>query len=80
VNSNKSVSGFCPDGLDEAAIDALIAETDAVLAVAPVPTSRLIDGPAVARRCRRIERRALAAVRVLPVRPYRSEFETGEVA
>ena len=30
MNSNKSVSGFFPDGLDEAAIDALIAETDAV--------------------------------------------------
>jgi hypothetical protein len=61
---------FSPDGLDESAIDALIAEVAAHIAEAPTPTSALIDGSAAERRRWRIQRRALTAViRSLPVRP-----------
>lgn len=52
--------GVFPDGLDEVAIDGLIAE------VAPgarcVVTSALLDGSAVERRRRRMARRVLAEV------------------
>lgn len=65
-------AGHFPDGLDVAAIDALIAEADQG-APAERPTSALLDGSAAERRRRRIERRALAAVvRSLPVRPTTS--------
>ncbi len=61
---------FYPDGLTEQDIDVLIAEVfesaeDAVTA----PTSALLDGIAIRRRNRRIERRAVnTVVRTLPVR------------
>jgi hypothetical protein len=64
------MSGPCnyPDGLSERALDALIAEVDAVLAASPVPTSALLDGTAAERRRRRMSRRAVASVvRALPV-------------
>lgn len=61
---------FTPDGLGEAAIEALIAEVTTQTAEAPEATSALIDGSAAERRRRRIERRVLAGVvRSLPVRP-----------
>lgn len=72
MKSNKSrgarlVEVGCPDGLDESAVDALIAEADRRAALAPVPTSALLDGSAAERRRRRIERRAMAmVVRSLP--------------
>jgi hypothetical protein len=83
VNSNTSsprpVNHF-PDGLDEMAIDALIAQVAHEVAVAPVATSALMDGSAAERRRRRMERRAISAVvRSLPVRPVMAEPH-GEVA
>ena len=83
MNSNTSsarpVNHF-PDGLDEMAIDALIAEVAREVAQAPAPTSALMDGSAAERRRRRIERRAISAVvRSLPVRPVIAEPH-GEVA
>jgi ribosomal protein L12E/L44/L45/RPP1/RPP2 len=77
VNSNTSsarpVNHF-PDGLDETAIDALIAEAAHEVATAPVATSALMDGSAAERRRRRMERRAISAVvRSLPVRPVMAE-------
>ena len=71
-NSPKAwpVTAHVPDGLDEAAIDRLIAEVAIEVAEAAEPTSELIDGSAAQRRRRRIERRALTAVvRSLPTRP-----------
>jgi hypothetical protein len=56
-----------PDGLDLAAIDALIRDVYAELAIAPRPTSALLDESAAERRQRRIERRTLTeVVRTLP--------------
>ncbi len=67
--------GNFPDGLDDAAIEELIAET--THAPTPEPTSALLDGSAAERRRRRIERRALAAVvRSLPVRPVAHTYPT----
>jgi hypothetical protein len=73
VNSNTSsarpVNHF-PDGLDEMAIDALIAAAARQVAKAPAPTSALMDGSAAERRRRRMQRRAISAVvRSLPARP-----------
>lgn len=71
-NSPKAwpVTAHVPDGLDEAAIDRLIAEVAVEVAGAAGPTSALIDGSAAQRRRRRIERRALTTVvRSLPTRP-----------
>lgn len=60
---------YSPDGLNEASIDALIADVEDELAELPfVPTSALLDGTARTQMHRRIERRALGAtVRVLRV-------------
>ncbi|MFD4672404.1 hypothetical protein ACFWNN_21935 [Lentzea sp. NPDC058450] len=60
---------YSPDGLDEASIDALIADVQDELADLPfAPTSALLDGTARTQMFRRIERRALGAtVRVLHV-------------
>jgi hypothetical protein len=68
--SRRAGSGsYFPDGLDTAAIDALIAAADRSAVTAPEPTSALLDGSAAERRRRRIQRRALtSAVRALPVR------------
>jgi hypothetical protein len=56
-----------PDGLDAAAIETVFAEVAADAEGAPRPTSALLDGSAVERRRRRVERRALASVvRVVP--------------
>jgi hypothetical protein len=58
--------GHFPDGLDEVAIDGLIAEVDRLAVAVPV-SAALLDGSAVQRRGRRIERRVLAdVVRLLP--------------
>lgn len=68
--------GYFPDGLDDAVIEELIAET-AQDAPTPSPSSALLDGSAAERRRRRIERRALAAVvRSLPVRPAAHTYPT----
>jgi hypothetical protein len=57
-----------PDGLTEAAIDALIAEVDAVLAASPVSSCALLAGAAAERRRRRLCRQAVVPlVRALPV-------------
>lgn len=57
-----------PDGLTEGALDALIAEVDAMLMASPVPTSRLLSGAAAERYRRRVSRRAVASVvRALPL-------------
>lgn len=76
-----------PDGWDESAIDALIAEVNTEIKAekdtVPVVTSALVDGSALQRRLRRMERRRLTAVvRALPARPHASEsdVETEEVA
>jgi hypothetical protein len=67
---NVRAGSHFPDGLDETAIDRLIAQVVAgEVEVAPEPTSALVDGSAAERRRRRMERRALAAVvRSLPTR------------
>jgi hypothetical protein len=60
---------YFPDGLDETAIDQLIARVAAEVTAVPESTSALVDGSAAERRRRRIERRVLAAVvRSLPAR------------
>ncbi|MET8756843.1 hypothetical protein [Lentzea sp. NPDC004782] len=65
---NQEVATFSPDGLDEDAIDVLIAEVDAELADMPVPTSRLLDGVAAVRWERRVARKLTGrTVRVLRV-------------
>lgn len=61
---------YFPDGLDENAIEHLIAEMATEVAGATEPTSALLDGSAAERRRRRIERRALTCVvRSLPACP-----------
>ena len=65
---------FAPDGLDERAVDRLIAEVAAEVVETPELTSALVDGSAGERRRRRTARRALAAVvRSLPARPAVSD-------
>jgi hypothetical protein len=59
----------CPDGLSEAAINRLIGEVYAEIAIAtaPRPTSRLMDATAAERAQRRAVRQTLASVvRALP--------------
>jgi hypothetical protein len=59
---------YSPDGLNEAAIDVLIAEVDAELADMPAPTSRLLDGVAAVRWERReVTRLTRQTVQVLRV-------------
>jgi hypothetical protein len=68
-SSNVRAGSHFPDGLDETAIDRLIAQVAGEVEVAPEPTSALVDGSAAERRRRRMERRVLAAVvRSLPTR------------
>jgi hypothetical protein len=68
-NGGVNPGGCFADGLDETAIDRLIAQVAAEVEVAPETTSALVDGSAAERRRRRMERRVLAAVvRSLPVR------------
>lgn len=67
-----------PDGLDEAAIDALINEVASDLGVAP---ALLGGGPAIKRRGRRTTRRMLVGtVRVLHVRRRVSVSDETEAA
>ncbi len=67
---NARPASYFPDGLNEEAINELIAEVASEVAEVAPPTSALIDGSAAERRRRRIERRALTGVvRSLPVRP-----------
>ncbi len=63
-------TNFYPDGLTEQDIDALITEAfESADEATAAPTSALLDGPAIRRRNRRIERRAVnTVVRTLPVR------------
>jgi hypothetical protein len=73
--------GHVPDGLDEAAVDVLIADVYEEIAGCPVPTSALVDGSAAERRRRRMARRAMAGVvRSLPLRQRRCAPGEGEVA
>jgi hypothetical protein len=79
-NSRNAGPSYYSDGLDETAIDRLIAQVAADVTVAPEPTSALVDGSAAERRRRRMERRALAAVvRSLPARQGVSP-QVGEAA
>jgi hypothetical protein len=63
-------TNFYPDGWTEGAIDVLIAEAfESADEANAVPTSALLDGTAIWRRNRRMERRAVSTVvRTLPVR------------
>ncbi|WP_328613003.1 hypothetical protein OHS18_28560 [Amycolatopsis sp. NBC_00355] len=75
--------GHCPDGLDESAIDALIAEVDqeltAATAVAETRIRHTFTDSQHANRTRR--RTSRAALRVLPVRLDMAETaESGEAA
>ncbi|MEV7093723.1 hypothetical protein AB0M80_12895 [Amycolatopsis sp. NPDC051045] len=75
--------GYCPDGLDESAIDALIAEVDreltAATAVAEIRTRHAFTDPQHAHRTRR--RVSRAALRVLPIRLDTAETaQSGEAA
>jgi hypothetical protein len=73
--------GHVPDGLDEAAVDVLIADVYEEIAGRPAPTSALVDGSAAERRRRRMARRALdTVVRSLPMRQRRCTPGEGEVA
>lgn len=69
MRTTEDQGNYSPDGLNEASIDALIAEVEDELAELPfIPTSALLDGTARTQMLRRIERRALGAtVRVLHV-------------
>jgi hypothetical protein len=83
VNSNSRNAGlgsYAPDGLDEHAIDRLIAQVAVEVSDVSAPTSALVDGSAAERRRRRMERRILAAVvRSLPARSAVSR-QVGEAA
>lgn len=72
MNSNSRyahLARFAPDGLNEMAVNNLIADVDQSFEDAPAATSALVDGSAAARRRRRIQRRMLSAVvRSLPAR------------
>ena len=74
--------GYCPDGLDESAIDALLAEVDreltAASAVAEVRTRHAFTDPQHAHRARR--RTDRATLRVLPVRLDTTVSTEGEAA
>jgi hypothetical protein len=75
--------GHCPDGLDESAIDALIAEVDqeltAATTVAEARTRHTFTDSQHAHRTRR--RTSRAALRVLPFRLDTAETaESGEAA
>jgi hypothetical protein len=79
-NNGVDPGGHFPDGLDETAIDQLIAQVAREMATGLEPTSALVDGSAAERRRRRMERRALAAVvRSLPARQGVSP-QVGEAA
>lgn len=73
-----------PDGLTGEAIEALLSEARACWALSNGATSAVQDGTAVARRDRRIARRAIGAVvRALPTRPAQvisDDVPSGEVA
>lgn len=74
--------GYSPDGLDESAIDALLAEVDQELttatAVSEVRTRHAFTDPQRAHRTRR--RTDRAALRVLPVRLDTVSTREGEAA
>jgi len=70
VRSTEHIEPNHPDGLTLEAINALLHEAHVHWAMAPRPTSGLLDGTAAERRVRRINRRAMGAVvRALPIRP-----------
>ena len=72
---------YFPDGLTEAAIDALLAELDATTTAARRPTTPFADQVADERRLRRMRRRVTShAIRTLPVQPDSSVAELGEAA
>lgn len=80
LSNGLPVLRFAPDGLDEWAIDRLIAEVAAEVVETPELTSAVVDGSAGERRRRRTARRALAAVvRSLPARPAVPD-QAGEAA
>jgi hypothetical protein len=55
------------DGLTEQAIDELIRQADALADQGAEPTSALLDGTAARRRQRRMDRRTVRTLPVLPV-------------
>ena len=72
---------FSPDGLDEAAIDALIAEVADELAEQTPATSALVSGIASVRHNRRdVQRRLGNTVRVLRVHGHASAATGTEAA
>jgi hypothetical protein len=75
-------NNFYPDGLTERDIDVLIAEAfESADEATAASTSTLLDGPAVRRRNRRIERRAVnTVVRTFPVRVGMSSPDGQEAA
>ncbi|MGK3203215.1 hypothetical protein [Amycolatopsis sp. MEPSY49] len=83
ADSVSAVQGYCPDGLDESVIDALIAEVDQELtgatAVAETRTRHAFTDSQHAHRTRR--RVSRAALRVLPFRlDTAASAESGEAA
>jgi hypothetical protein len=79
VEAIDGATQFSPDGLNEASIDALIAEVEDELADQPFATSVLLDGTACGQRDRRIVQRRLGGmVRVLRV--HNHIFTTGTEA
>lgn len=68
MRTTEDQDNYSPDGLNEVAIDVLIAAVDAELVDMPEPTSRLLDGVAAVRWERREVNRVTAqTVRVLRV-------------
>lgn len=82
VDSVSAGQNYCPDGLDESAIDALLAEVDqgltAATAVAEIRTRHAFTDAQHAHRTRR--RTDRAALRVLPVRLDTAASTRGEAA
>lgn len=82
VDGVSTGQGYSPDGLDESAIDALLAEVDqeltAASAVAEIRTRHAFTDPQHAHRTRR--RADRAALRVLPVRLDTTTSTRGEAA
>jgi hypothetical protein len=82
VDGVSAGQGYCPDGLDESAIDALLAEIDQELttatAVAEVRTRHAFTDLQHAHRARR--RTDRATLRVLPVRLDTTTSTRGEAA
>jgi hypothetical protein len=74
-------SGHYPDGLNEPAIDRLMAEVDGLLARGPRPSLALVNGTAAERARRRRDRHTVRfVVRRLPVVQQHAGSDEGEAA